>query len=240
MACCSSDPYGGTPVGLRTFQNYLFIYLVIKLPGGSSMVPYDVDKAVQILRTSDPQMATLVAQVGAFELALTSEWSPFQALVHSVIFQQISRHAAQAIQRRLFDLFGGAPEPETILETPLGTLRSVGLSQTKENTVRGLAVGAKEGTLPDQATIKTLSDEEIIESLTIHRGIGVWTAQMLLIFNLGRPDVWPVTDLGIRRGYKIAYDLDDLPKPSKLQELGNIWRPFRSVASWYLWRANDI
>ncbi len=204
------------------------------------MVPYDVDQAVQILQSSDPQMANLVTLAGPFELVLTAEWNPFQALVHSVIFQQISRHAAQAIQRRLFDLFGGAPEPEAVLETPVGMLRSVGLSQTKENTVRGLAVGAKEGTLPDHEKVKTMSDEEIVESLTIHRGIGVWTAQMFLIFNLGRPDVWPVTDLGIRRGYKITYGLDELPKPSELEELGNLWRPFRSVASWYLWRANDV
>ncbi len=204
------------------------------------MPPYDIDEALHALRASDPRMASLIARVGPFELLLTDEWSPFQELVRSVIFQQISRHAGKAIQGRLFDLFGGPPEPDALLETPLGTLRSVGLSQAKENTIRSLAASAKDGTLPDRTRIQTLSDEEIIEALTTHRGIGIWTVQMLLIFNLGRPDVWPVTDLGIRRGYKIAYDLEDLPKPSELNSLGDNWKPFRSVASWYLWRANDL
>ena len=204
------------------------------------MPPYDIDEALHALRASDPCMASLIARVGPFELLLTDEWSPFQELVRSVIFQQISRHAGRAIQGRLFDLFGGPPEPDALLETPLGTLRSVGLSQAKENTIRSLAASAKDGTLPDRTRIQTFSDEEIIEALTMHRGIGIWTVQMLLIFNLGRPDVWPITDLGIRRGYKIAYNLEDLPKPSELRSLGDDWRPFRSVASWYLWRANDL
>jgi len=204
------------------------------------MLPYDIDKALYILRASDPQMANLIDRVGSFELILTSDWSPFQALVNSVIFQQISKHAGQAIQGRLFDFFEGAPEPRAILETPPGTLRTIGFSQAKENTIRSLATSAEDGTLPDRKSIQILRDQEIITSLSTYRGIGIWTAQMLLIFNLGRPDVWPVTDLGIRRGYKIAYDLEDLPKPSELQRLGDIWRPFRSVASWYLWRANDL
>lgn len=204
------------------------------------MLSYDVDEALHVLRDSDPRMASLIARVGPFELILTSEWSPFQSLVHSVIYQQISTRAGQAIQGRLFDLFGGAPEPDAILQSPEGTLRGVGLSQTKENTVRGLAASAVDGTLPNRTRIKSLSDEAIIEALTSHRGIGIWTVQMLLIFNLGRPDVWPVTDLGIRRGYKIAFDLEELPKPSELKALGNAWRPFRSVASWYLWRANGL
>ena len=204
------------------------------------MISYDIDEALQVLRASDPRMASLITRVGAFELILTPEWSPFQALVRSVIFQQISTHAGKAIQGRLFDRFDGPPEPAALLETPHGTLRSVGLSQTKENTIRSLATSAKDGTLPDRTRIKTMGDNEIIEALTVHRGIGIWTVQMLLIFNLGRPDVWPVTDLGIRRGYRIAYELEELPKPSDLQSLGNDWKPFRSVASWYLWRANDL
>lgn len=204
------------------------------------MVPYDIHEAERILKASDSKMAELVTLGGPFELELTSDWSPFQALVNSVIFQQISRHAGQAIRGRLFDLFGGPPEPIAILNTAPGTLRTVGLSQAKENTIRGLATSAHDGTLPDQTRIKTLSDEEIIDSLCSHRGIGIWTVQMLLIFNLGRPDVWPVTDLGIRRGYKITYDLEDLPKTSELQTLGEAWKPYRSVASWYLWRANDL
>ncbi|MCY4158393.1 MAG: DNA-3-methyladenine glycosylase 2 family protein [Bacteroidetes bacterium] len=204
------------------------------------MLPYDTDEALHFLRASDQQMAHLIDRVGAFELALTSDWSPFQALVNSIIFQQISKQAGQAIQSRLFNYFNGAPEPDAILETLPGTLRMIGFSQSKENTIRSLAASAKDGTLPDRALIKTLSDQSIIESLSTHRGIGIWTAQMVLIFNLGRPDVWPITDLGIRRGYKIVYGLEELPKPSELKNLGDHWKPFRSVASWYLWRANDL
>lgn len=205
------------------------------------MLSFNTDEAVNALRDSDAQMADLIARVGPFELVLTDEWSPFQALVRSVIFQQISTHAGRAIQCRLFSLFGGsAPEPDAVLQTTPEKLRSVGLSQAKEKTIRNLAVHAADGTLPDRAAMEKLTDEEIIETLTMHRGIGIWTAQMLLIFNLGRPDVWPVTDLGIRRGYKIAYDLDELPMPSELRDLGDGWKPFRSIASWYLWRANDL
>lgn len=205
------------------------------------MFSSNTDEAVSALRASDAHMADLIARVGPYELVLTDEWSPFQALVRSVIFQQISTHAGRAIQGRLFSLFdGNAPEPNAVLQTTPETLRGVGLSQAKEKTIRNLAVHAADGTLPDRVAMEQLTDEEIIKTLTMHRGIGIWTAQMLLIFNLGRPDVWPVTDLGIRRGYKIAYDLDELPMPSELRDVGDRWKPFRSIASWYLWRANDL
>lgn len=205
------------------------------------MLSFDIDEAVSALRASDAHMADLIARVGPFELVLTDDWSPFQALVRSVIFQQISTHAGRAIQGRLFSLFdGSAPEPDAVLQTTPEQLRGVGLSQAKEKAIRNLAAHAADGTLPDRAAIEKLTDEEIIETLTMHRGIGIWTAQMLLIFNLGRPDVWPVTDLGIRRGYKIAYGLDELPKSSELRASGDRWKPFRSIASWYLWRANDL
>ncbi len=205
------------------------------------MLSFDADEAVSALRASDTHMANLIARVGPYELVLTDEWSPFQALVRSVIFQQISTHAGRAIQGRLFSLFdGSAPEPDAVLQSAPEELRAVGLSQAKEKTIRNLAVRAVDGTLPDRVAMDRLTDDEIIKTLTMHRGIGIWTAQMLLIFNLGRPDVWPVTDLGIRRGYKIAYDLDELPMPSELRDIGDRWKPFRSIASWYLWRANDL
>ena len=205
------------------------------------MLSFDTDEAVGALRASDTHMANLIARVGPYELVLTDEWSPFQALVRSVIFQQISTHAGRAIQGRLFALYhDSAPEPDAVLQTTPEELRAVGLSQAKEKTIRNLAVHAADGTLPDRAAMEKLTDEEIINTLTMHRGIGIWTAQMLLIFNLGRPDVWPVTDLGIRRGYKIAYGLDELPMPSELRDIGDRWKPFRSIASWYLWRANDL
>lgn len=204
------------------------------------MLPYDSAAALEVLKSSDPCMSRLVHRVGPFELTITAEWSPFQALVHSVIFQQISKHAGQAIQKRLFNMFGGAPEPDQILQSAPGALRKIGLSQSKEQTIRGLAIGVKNGTVADRTYLQTLDEEEIIRSLTKHRGIGPWTVQMLLLFNLGRPDVWPITDLGIRRGYRIAYDLEALPEPSDLINAGDSWKPFRSVASWYLWQANDL
>jgi len=203
------------------------------------MLPYDIDQAVRQIKASDRFMANLIRKVGSFELVITSEWSPFQALVRSVIFQQISTRAGQAIQSRLFNLFDGAPTPDALLRTPVGTLRGIGLSKTKETTVRSLAASANSELLPNRDVMLTLSDQEIIDLLSQHKGIGIWTAQMFLIFNLGRPDVWPTTDLGIRRGYKIAYHLDELPAPSELHKIGDQWKPFRSVASWYLWRAND-
>ena len=200
---------------------------------------YNPDEAVQAL-CGDSRLGQLIERVGPFNLSLTDDWTAFQALVRSVIFQQISKSAGRSIQARLWDLFGGPPAPCDIAAADNELLRSVGLSRNKVATIRGLAESSIAGTLPDYGQLAQMDDAAIVDALTIHRGIGVWTAQMLLIFHLGRPDVLPVTDLGVRRGYRIAYALEDLPNPKELAIYGQRWKPWRSVASWYLWRANDL
>ena len=204
------------------------------------MLPYDIDEAVAAVCATDPGMNRLITRVGPCTLAVSSEWSPFQALVHSVIFQQISKHAGLAIQNRVWELFGGPPQPDAVAAMEVAQLRTAGLSRNKAATVHLLATHAAGGTLPGREKLLTLSDEEITTALTAFRGIGPWTVQMLLIFNLGRPDVLPVTDLGVRRGFALAHELESLPTPSELAAHGERWRPWRSVASWYLWRANDL
>ena len=204
------------------------------------MLPYDADEAIDALYASDPTLGRLIEQVGSFKLAISTDWTLFQHLVHSVIFQQISKHAGLAIQTRLWNLYGDSPTPARIAQSSADALRSVGLSRTKVAAIQGLAGSCLEGKMPARTAIDKMTDADIVSTLTTHRGIGPWTAQMVLIFHLGRPDVLPVTDLGIRRGFKIAFARDMLPSTRELAEYGTRWRPWRSVASWYLWRANDL
>lgn len=204
------------------------------------MLPYDVDEAIDALCASDSELCRLIARVGPIELTLSSDWTPFQHLVHSVIFQQISKNAGLAIQTRLWDLFGHAPVPHEVADSSVESLRSVGLSRNKVATIQGLARSSMEGGLPERAALGKMSDDEIVNLLTAHRGIGPWTAQMVLIFHLGRPDILPATDLGVRRGFKIAFAHGSLPTATELARYGARWKPWRSVASWYLWRANDL
>ena len=203
-------------------------------------LPFDPDQAIGELRSADRQLSRLIDNVGPFSLTLSVDWSPFQALVHSVIFQQISKSAGRSIQSRVWDLFGGAPEPGDIVAAGSNMLQSAGLSRNKILAIRGLAQSSLAGILPDRDQLNQMDDAVIVELLTRHRGIGIWTAQMLLIFHLGRPDILPATDLGVRRGYRIAYEHDELPDAKALAAIGEQWRPWRSVASWYLWRANDL
>ena len=204
------------------------------------MLPYDPDLAIKALCTTDPDLANLIQRVGPYKLTLSSEWTPFQALIHAVLFQQISRKAGQSIQNRLWNLFGHVPTPSDIAQTNDESLRGVGLSRNKLATCRGLAQSVLEGTLPDRNTLDKMSDEAVTQILTAHRGIGPWTAHMLLIFHLGRPDVLPASDLGVRKGFRIAFNLETLPTITTLIDHGDRWKPWRSVASWYLWRANDL
>ena len=204
------------------------------------MLPFDASQAIAHLRAADRTLGHLIDRVGEFGLTLSDPWSPFQHLVHSVIFQQISKHAGLAIQTRLWDLFGGAPDPADISNSTVESLRAVGLSRNKVATIQQLAHSALEGNLPEKDILDQMDNEAITELLTRHKGIGPWTAQMVLIFHLGRPDVLPATDLGVRRGFKIAFGEEELPSVAALKEYGRRWKPWRSVASWYLWRANDL
>src|SRR5271156_1442216 len=217
---------------------------------GLRPVRYDTALALQQLATADPKMGALIARVGPFALRVNSTHSPFEALLESILYQQLHANAAKAILGRLLAGFGDLhPRPEQLLAAPEEMLRAAGLSQSKLLSLRDLAARTLDGTVPSLAVIRRLSDEEIIERLSRVRGIGTWTAEMLLIFRLGRPDVFPATDYGVRKGYLLTFGrtkagkpitADMLPKPEQMQRRAARWKPWRSVASWYLWRACEL
>ena len=186
-------------------------------------------------------MKALIRRVGPCVLEIESGRTPFQALVNAVAHQQLHGKAAQTILGRFRGLFGGRfPGPQALDKVTDDQLRAVGFSRAKTAAIRDIAEKTLAGVVPGSKAIAALPDEEIIARLTQVRGVGRWTVEMLLIFTLGRPDVWPVDDFGVRAGYQIAYGLDDMPKPKDLLLLGERFRPHRSIAAWYLWRATDI
>jgi DNA-3-methyladenine glycosylase II len=215
-----------------------------------SNVRYDFALGCRELSEADPRMARLIAAAGAFKLRVKSSHSPFEALLESIIYQQLHGKAAAAILGRLLNLFGDLhPSPEHILATPEERLRAAGVSRGKILALRDLAAKTLDGTVPTLARIRRMSDEDILEHLTQVRGIGPWTVEMLLIFRLGRPDVLPLTDYGVRKGYALTYariaknkpfSNDLLPRPEEMLRRAERWHPWRSVASWYLWRACDL
>ena len=200
------------------------------------------NNAVRALCAADPVLALLIGRVGSFNLALNAGLSPFQALTSSVLAQQVSKHAANTVRERMYALFPGtrAPTAHEIAAVDVALLRSVGISGRKAATIKRLATAAVRGTLPDRAGLESMDEQAIRNTLTAFKGVGPWTAEMILIFYLARPDVFPATDLGIRRGYRISFDLDALPSPAALLAHAESWRPYRTVAAWYLWRANDL
>ncbi len=206
----------------------------------ANSLPYDPQDALRHFRAADPVLANLTAEVGEFKLEYQRDQSPFEALLRSIVYQQLSGHAAASILARVLGLYGNAfPMPADLLDTPDDTLRSCGLSRAKIRAVKDLAEKTQQGLLPKPGDIAAMDNRAIIDAFSKVRGIGPWTVEMLLIFNLGRPDVLPATDLGVRRGYSVAFHTADLPTPSELLQHGEIWRPYRSVASWYLWQAAD-
>jgi DNA-3-methyladenine glycosylase II len=187
----------------------------------------------------DPVMRELILQHGACGLAANQHTDPFKALVHAIMSQQLSSKAAATIARRFDDLFGGTfPTPRQVLATPDEQLRSVGLSGMKVSFVRDLARRVEDGSLRLDA-LGAMTDDEVIASLTEVKGIGRWTAEMFLMFRLQRPDVLPVGDLGIVNAIKKHYRLRKTPTPARLMRIGESWRPYRSVACWYLWASLD-
>ena len=204
-------------------------------------MPLDHAPALKHLQKSCPSMKALIKRVGTCELAVENGRTPFQALVHAVAHQQLNGKAAGTILNRYRLLFPGGryPGPKALATVTDEQLRGVGFSRAKTAALRDLAEKALSGVVPGAKTIAALPDEEIIARLIQVRGIGRWTVEMLLIFTLGRQDVWPVDDYGVRTGYQIAYGLPELPKPKELAALGERFRPFRSVAAWYFWRATD-
>lgn len=196
-------------------------------------------RAATELAARDPVLASLVAAAGPPRLGARSA-SHFAALVRSVVHQQLAGAAAAAIHRRVVAALGGTVEPATVLATPAEALRTAGLSTAKVRTLRALAehVTAGELTLSPRRVAR-LSDEEVVAALSSVPGVGRWTAQMFLLFQLRRLDVWPAGDLGVRRGYGLAWGRA-VPTARELEPLGDPFRPYRSVVAWYCWRACEI
>jgi DNA-3-methyladenine glycosylase II len=216
---------------------------------------YDAAKACLDLSSSDPKLGRLIERAGPFTMRVASTQSPFEALVESIIYQQLHGKAAATIHRRLLEGFhpicgiGNHPDPHHLLDCPNEQLRAAGLSHNKSLALRDLAAKTIDGTVPTLARIRRMSDEAIIEHLTQVRGIGRWTVEMLLIFRLGRPNVLPVDDYGVRKGFALTFGKlkptdkvtpMDLPKPDVMHRRAKKWQPWCSVASWYLWRACDL
>lgn len=216
---------------------------------GSRKLPFDADEALAHLRASDARLGALIDRVGPFTLRLGSSPSPFEALLESILYQQLNGKAAATIHGRVRQIYGGDPSPQALLDTPEERLRAAGVSGNKIKAMRDLSARTLDGTVPSHRAIGKMADADIVERLTEVRGIGPWTVEMLLIFRMGRPDVLPVTDYGVRKGYALTFmrlpkhralEAGDLPKPDVVFKRGLRWAPFRSVASWYLWRACDL
>jgi DNA-3-methyladenine glycosylase II len=202
---------------------------------------YDPEEAVRRLRSADAALAKLMERAGPFALKIRKLHDPFEALARNIVFQQLHGKAAEAIHARVLALFGGAKlRPEDVLTAPEEEMRGAGLSAAKLAALRDLASKTLDGTVPTLARMRRMTDDEIVERLTRVRGIGRWTVEMLLMFRLGRPDVLPVGDFAVRKGFALAYGLRESPKPKELTEYGERWRPYRSVASWYMWRAVEV
>jgi DNA-3-methyladenine glycosylase II len=196
-------------------------------------------KAVAHLRAADPALAAVIARVGRCRFTPRAEGSHFDTLVYAIVFQQISGKAATAIHNRLCAEYGGrSPRPDDLLDTPDADLRAVGLSRQKIAYLRDLSEKVSSGAVPLDA-IDELGDEEVEADLTSVKGIGRWTAQMFLMFRLGRPDIFPEFDLGIRKGVQLVHGLESLPPPKVTAAHGEAWRPYRTIAAWYLWRSQE-
>jgi DNA-3-methyladenine glycosylase II len=217
--------------------------------GRSPKLPFDPVEAVAHLSAADAKLGALIDRAGPFTLRLSPLPSPFASLLESILYQQLHAKAAASIHRRVREHFGGDPVPQQLLDTPDEILRAAGVSGNKARAMKDLAAHTLDGTVPTGPAIRKMTDAEIVERLTQVRGIGPWTVEMLLIFRLGRPDVLPVTDYGVRKGFALTFQrvpktrplaAEDLPKPEVLLKRGKRWAPFRSVASWYLWRAVDL
>ena len=186
-------------------------------------------------------MADLIARSRRYNIAPAVSIRPFDALAESIAYQQLSGKAAATIFGRVRGLYPKTKwlDPAKILATPDDALRSAGLSRAKTAAIKDLAAKTIDGTVPSGHALLRMSDDEIIARLTQVRGIGRWTVEMLLLFDLGRPDVWPVDDYGVRKGFAKTFGRRKLPTPKQLIKSGEKWRPYRSVAAWYFWRALD-
>lgn len=200
------------------------------------------DPLLLYLGRSDPVLRRLITRVGPCLMRHDPKRSPFQSLVLAVANQQLNGKAANTILGRFKALFPGRrfPGPEDLAEVTDDQMRGCGFSRAKIAAIRDIGAKTLDGTIPSSRLIKRLSDDEIIERLTEVRGVGRWTVEMLLMFQLGRPDVLPADDFGVRNGFRLAYGLEEMPNAREVLERGERWRPYRSTAAWYLWRAVDL
>jgi 3-methyladenine DNA glycosylase/8-oxoguanine DNA glycosylase len=203
----------------------------------------DLSDAVKHLRNTDPRMAALIERVGPSQLVIRHHFGVFYTLLRSITYQQLAGAAAAKIFARVEQCCssdGKQPTPEQVLAASDEALRGAGLSRNKLAAIRDLAAKTLDGTVPELKEMRRMSDEEIIERVTQVRGIGRWTVEMLLIFRLGRMDVLPVDDYGVRKGAQLTFRMRKLPNKERLTKIAAKWRPWRSVGSWYMWRAVDI
>lgn len=203
--------------------------------------PFDTAAAAAALRAADPALGRAIDAFGPFAMRRRTMRSPFEALLRAIVYQQLSGHAAGAIHARMLALFeGGRPTPAALAAMSEERLRASGLSRAKAAAARDLAEKTMARVVPGARALRAMSDDEVVARLVQVRGVGRWTVEMLLMSYLARPDVLPATDLGVRRGFARIQGLEALPAPADLLAHGERWRPWRTVASWYLWRAADM
>ena len=202
-------------------------------------LPFDLSAAMTHLSAKDEKLALLIAETLQFRTDAHAAESPYEALLESIAYQSISGKAAATIFGRIKALGsnGRPPTPQEMLKLRKQTLRKAGLSGAKVLAMKDLAAKTISGIVPTSKQAIKMSDEELVERLISVRGIGAWTVEMFLIFNLGRPDVLPIHDLGVKKGWSVTYGKKHMPKPKELLAFGEQWRPYRTVASWYMWRA---
>jgi len=205
----------------------------------SPTLPFDLRIAKAALAAKDERLARLIEETVEFQIELESMDSPYEALMESITYQSISGKAAATIFARIKALGtnGRAPTPQEMLRLRPQKLRKAGLSGAKVLAMKDLAQKTIDGVVPTLEQAQKMSDEELVERLVSVRGIGAWTVEMFLIFRLGRPDVLPIHDLGVKKGWSVTYGKKRMPKPKELLAFGERWRPYRTVASWYMWRA---
>ena len=201
-----------------------------------------MSEVLRHFRRVDPVMAQLVRRAGPWVPRPERGVGAYEALVEAVAHQQLTGKAARTILGRFYALYGAdcCPEPARLVDTPDSSLRACGFSRAKAASLKDIAAKALDGTIPPRRALARMKNEAIIERLVEARGVGRWTVEMFLMFTLARPDVLPVDDYGIRLGFKIAYGKRTLPKQKALAKFGERWAPYRTTASWYLWRAVDM
>lgn len=199
-------------------------------------------KAARHLSKVDRRLRRVIRRVGPGDVAFPRGVNPYRTLIQAVAHQQLTGKAAKTILGRVLALYPGKkfPAPEDLVRTPDAKLRAAGFSRAKVAAVKDIAAKTISGVVPSGRAMARMTDAEIVERLTSIRGVGPWTVEMLLIFSLGRPDVLPATDYGVRKGLAMAYRLRELPSPKEVLAYGERWKPHRSAAAWYLWRATEL